>query len=99
MADVSAEVKEKIPQLSTLQHWLFWVVWVMMVIFSSLIFLNFIIAEVSNSYQGVKEQIDNLVYKERAGLVEEVENITTSSRIKNDKDSWPRYVVIRELED
>lgn len=38
----------------TKQHVLFWVTWLIMVIFSSLIFLNFIIAEVSSSYNNVK---------------------------------------------
>lgn len=38
----------------TKQHILFWVTWLIMVIFSSLIFLNFIIAEVSSSYNKVK---------------------------------------------
>ena len=61
--------------LSTSQHWLFWIIWIMMVIFSSLIFLNFIIAEVSNSYAVVKENIDALVYRERAGLINEAEDI------------------------
>jgi hypothetical protein len=37
-------------ELNQKQHILFWFTWVLMVIFSSLIFLNFIIAEVSNSY-------------------------------------------------
>lgn len=36
-------------------HVLFWVVWILMVFFSSLVFLNFIIAEVSNSYQKCKD--------------------------------------------
>lgn len=36
------------------QHVLFWVCWVLVVIFSALIFLNFIIAEVSNSYDFVR---------------------------------------------
>ena len=40
--------------LNEKQHWLFWIIWILMVIFSALIFLNFIIAEVSNSYQSVK---------------------------------------------
>jgi hypothetical protein len=44
-------------KLSAKQHWLFWIIWVLMVLFSALIFLNFIIAEVSNSYQTVKENI------------------------------------------
>jgi len=38
----------------TKQHILFWVTWLIMVVFSSLIFLNFIIAEVSSSYNNVK---------------------------------------------
>ena len=38
----------------TKQHILFWVTWLIMVIYSSLIFLNFIIAEVSSSYNKVK---------------------------------------------
>ena len=36
--------------LNERQHILFWGVWLFIVFFSSLIFLNFIIAEVSNSY-------------------------------------------------
>jgi hypothetical protein len=36
--------------LNTKQHILFWIVWCLMVALSSLIFLNFIIAEVCNSY-------------------------------------------------
>ena len=32
------------------QHIIFWIVWVLMVVFTALVFLNFIIAEVSNSY-------------------------------------------------
>ena len=54
---------------------MFWVVWVIMVIFSALIFLNFIIAEVSASYEKVKANIDALIYKERATLINEAEDI------------------------
>lgn len=85
--------------LTPLQHWLFWIIWILMVLFSSLIFLNFIIAEVSNSYQTVKDQIDALIYKERAGLIDEVENITTDYNLKNNKYRFPKYIVIREMED
>jgi len=59
------------------EHILFWIVWVVMVIFSALIFLNFIIAEVSESYAKVKENIGSLIYKERAGLINEAEDIMT----------------------
>ena len=65
-------------KLNAKQHWLFWIIWVLMVIFSALIFLNFIIAEVSNSYATVKSSIEALIYKERAGLIEEAEDIMCS---------------------
>ena len=80
------------------QHWLFWIIWVLMVLFSALIFLNFIIAEVSNSYQNVKMSIDALIYKERAGLVMEAEDISSASSKKNNKIKFPKYIVIRETE-
>ena len=86
-------------KLNAKQHWLFWIIWVFMVIFSALIFLNFIIAEVSNSYSGVKVNIDALIYKERAGLIEEAEDIMPANTRKNNKIKFPKYIVIRELED
>lgn len=70
-----------------------------MVIFSSLIFLNFIIAEVSNSYSKVKEKIDELIYKERAGLINEAEDIKMKATKLNNKKLFPRYVVVRQTED
>ena len=62
-------------ELNEKQHILFWITWVIMVIFSSLIFLNFIIAEVSNSYAKVKENINAQIYKERSSLINEAEDI------------------------
>jgi len=43
------------------EHWLFWSMWILMVQFSLLIFLNFIIAEVSNSYAIVSENIEEII--------------------------------------
>mmetsp|Transcript_18087 Transcript_18087/g.30875 ORF Transcript_18087/g.30875 Transcript_18087/m.30875 type:complete len:193 (+) Transcript_18087:3627-4205(+) len=85
--------------LNSKQHILFWITWVLMVIFSALIFLNFIIAEVSNSYEKVKVNIDALIYKERAGLINEAEDILSENVRKNNKVKFPKYIVIRELED
>jgi hypothetical protein len=59
--------------MATRQVILYWIIWMFMVGFSNLIFLNFIIAEVSNSYQNVKDTIDQVKYKERASLVAEIE--------------------------
>ena len=81
-----------------MEHNLFWVVWVIMVIFSALIFLNFIIAEVSSSYEAVKSNIDALIYKERAALINEAEDIMSSKTRQQDKIKFPKYIVIREME-
>ena len=40
--------------LDPIQHVIYWACWVFMILFSLLIFLNFIIAEVSNSYAIVR---------------------------------------------
>lgn len=56
---------------------IFWAVWLFSVIFSSLVFLNFIIAEVSNSYTKVKDEVESLIYKERAMLISEAEALIT----------------------
>lgn len=71
----------------------------LMVIFSSLIFLNFIIAEVSNSYSNVKVNIDALIYKERAGLIREAEDIMTDSTKQNNKRKFPKFIIDRTMED
>lgn len=85
--------------LTEAQHWMFWIIWVILVIFSSLIFLNFIIAEVSNSYAVISENIATLVYKERAGLIFEIERSISDKTKKNDKQRWPEFVVVRETDD
>ena len=79
------------------EHILFWIVWVIMVLFSALIFLNFIIAEVSSSYEKVKENIDALIYKERAALINEAEDIMSDTAKANNK-KFPKYIIIRQME-
>jgi hypothetical protein len=83
----------------TKQHILFWITWLIMVIFSSLIFLNFIIAEVSSSYNKVKQNIDSLIYKERAALISEVEDIKWKRTKTKNKRQFPKFIVVREQED
>merc|ERR1712113_936920 len=69
--------------VSKTQHLIFWSVWILMVVFSSLVFLNFIIAEVSNSYHKVLVQIDSLIYRERATLTQEAEDIMSDEKRKD----------------
>ena len=78
---------------------IFWAVWLFSVIFSSLVFLNFIIAEVSNSYTKVKDQVESLIYKERAMLIAEAEALITQKSRNKQAHKFPEYIVSRRSEE
>lgn len=59
--------------MTTNEEYLFWMVWGFGVYFGLLILLNFIIAEVTNSYEVISENITEYIYKERILLVAEAE--------------------------
>lgn len=80
------------------QHQLFWVVWLAMVVFSALIFLNFIIAEVSNSYSKINANISKLVYKERATLINEAEDVMSRKARAKNVNSFPKFIITREMD-
>lgn len=54
---------------------LYWLLWYVVVTVTCIIFLNFIIAEVSASYQIVKDNIEVLCMKEKATLIKEAEEM------------------------
>lgn len=83
----------------TKTHILFWCIWTLMVLFTALIFLNFIIAEVGNSYARVKENIFSYIYKERAKLISEAEELLSKKYKQSKKDMFPQYLIVRQLED
>lgn len=59
--------------LSTSENILFFIIWVVVVVLTCIIFLNFIIAEASNSYAIVMGDLDKLIYKSKAELIKEAE--------------------------
>jgi len=61
--------------------------------------MNFIIAEVSNSYTKVNKQINAFVYKDRAALVSEAEDLAGTYKKENDKDKFPLYIISRIAND
>ena len=78
---------------------LFWFVWLLAFMMGCLIFLNFIIAEVSDSYAKVKEDIDRLIYKERATMVKEVEDFLSEGYKIEKTMLFPKQgVVVREVD-
>ena len=59
-----------------------------------IIFLNFIIAEVSSSYEGVKMHIHGLILKERASLIKESEDMMQQDSMQ-DLKYFPKYLITR----
>ena len=74
----------------------FWLTWGVIVLFMSIIFLNFIIAEASASYEKVKENLVAMINKEKANLIAEAENMYLDSW-KN-LSNFPKYIIIRSIE-
>lgn len=75
---------------------LFWIIWLMVVVMTCIIFLNFIIAEASASYEKVKENLVSMINKEKSQLIGEAE--TMILRRSKDDQAFPKYVIIREAE-
>ena len=60
-------------ELSRPENILFWLTWVLTVVITSIIFLNFIVAEASASYSNVVETLESVIQKEKAALIDESE--------------------------
>ena len=68
--DFSAMELKGNSELSREQHILYFIFWLIMVLMSSIVFLNFIIAEVGNSYRTIRNSIDVHITKHKASLIE-----------------------------
>jgi len=82
--------------LSSSENYLFWFIWFISVIFTCIIFLNFIIAETASSYESVKKNLSAMIYKEKANLIIEAEEMIFNRDRNN--DTFPKYIIIREVE-
>ena len=61
-----------------------------------IVFLNFIIAEASNSYESVKQRLNAIVHKEKGSLIAEAEEMTFEAN--KDEKMLPKYIIIRGIE-
>lgn len=74
---------------------IFWITWIIIVFITCIVFLNFIIAEVSQSYQKVIQSVDEQIMKQKAQMIGESEDMLgPAARANNEK--FPMYIVIRE---
>jgi hypothetical protein len=64
--------------LGTYENWIYWMAWYIITMMTCVVFLNFIIAEVSSSYRNVHSNIQAMVLKERALLIKESEDMMNS---------------------
>jgi hypothetical protein len=79
--------------LDDVENIVYWICWLLMVTITCIIFLNFIIAEASNSYANVMETLNAQILKERASLIKEAEEMLPR-RVKN-ATMFPQYIVVR----
>ena len=76
----------------------FWAIWSTVFFLGNIIFMNFIIAEIGEIYETVDSSIENQIYKERCSMVKEVEDSLTAEEKSQNRDLFPRYIVIRKKE-
>ena len=79
--------------LTPSENILFWFIWFFIVVLTCVVFLNFIIAEASASYDKIKSRLDAEIFKAKADLITEAENMTFE-RFKS-KEMLPKYIIIR----
>ena len=78
---------------------IFWGIWLFLVVLSLLIMLNFIIAEVSNSYEIIRSQLQAYIYKERAGMCAEAEGILSEKQKSRNVNWFPNYIICRDRDE
>ena len=75
----------------------YWFIWLATVIVTCVIFLNFIVAEASNSYNEVSEYLEEFIQKQKADLTQEAEGVYPE-RFK-EEEKFPRFIIIRQIDD
>lgn len=75
---------------------LFWICWIIITLIACIIFLNFIIAEASASYEKVSANIEETILKAKAQLIAEAEMMRPLI-LKNEL-KFPKYIITRKVE-
>jgi hypothetical protein len=84
-------------QMSPEDKVLFWFIFVAINVFSGLIFLTFVIARVTDSYDTVNEYIEAIKLREKCTMINLAEKVMPEFMKKN-KNNFPDYIVSRERE-
>lgn len=94
MGDFSFDTATMLDQY---ENYIYWACWLLIVGVTCIIFLNFIIAEASASYEKVAASIEPTILSERSSLICEADEMIPTSR-KNEMQ-FPKYIIVREMEE
>ena len=83
-------------ELEPAENITYWTVWLLLVVITSIVFLNFIIAEASASYEDVKCRLNEMISDERAGLIQESEFMIPEKFKTN--QMFPAFIIVRQME-
>lgn len=76
---------------------MFWFCWLLIVAVTAIVFLNFIIAEASASYEKINEKKDTYINFSKSDMIREAQEMTFSCFQTEKK--FPKYIIIRNSED
>jgi len=62
-------------ELDQAENYVYWIMWVLIILITCIIFLNFIIAEASASYEKVSEFLELYILAEKAALIQVAEEM------------------------
>ena len=77
-------------------NYLFWFTWFIIALIACIIFLNFIIAEASASYEKVSSQIEETIAKAKATLISEAEMMRPF--VAKNELKFPQFIITRIVE-
>lgn len=80
-------------------HELAWILWLLVMIVGNMIFMNFIIAVVNESYENCMSKMVAQSYKVKVDLIVERESIMKPSVFKKNKDWFPNFLIVRRAID
>lgn len=75
--------------------WLQWLIWLFVIFIGNVVFMNFIIAVVSDSYEKCINKMETQSLLEKIDLIIEREQMLSKSEVTKYKDKWfPRYLYV-----
>ena len=83
-------------ELTKIENMLFWLIFFGILVFTNIIFLNFVIAEAGNSYSIINDQLMQNVLKNKAIMVDEAEEMLP--KWKRSEKYYPKYIVSRKID-